>query len=77
MMSTFQQFVNVLADKWFKEINSNSMKKANICVQEDLSKLTLDIICKTAFGYDCNSIIDDSSQISRSFTTILQVAAVK
>ena len=76
-MPTFQHFVNVLVDKWSNKINSNSVKKANICIQEELNKLTLDIICKTAFGYDCNSMIDDDNQISKSFSNILQVAAVK
>ncbi|RDD44412.1 Cytochrome P450 4F1 [Trichoplax sp. H2] len=76
MMPMFQHFTDILAEKWRKEIDSKDQGKAVICVQDNLTKLTLDIICKSAFGYDCNALTDESVKISQCFNTVLQNLAV-
>ncbi|EDV27468.1 uncharacterized protein TRIADDRAFT_53194 [Trichoplax adhaerens] len=76
MMPMFQHFTDILAEKWRKEIDSKDQGKAVICVQDNLTKLTLDIICKSSFGYDCNALTDESVKISQCFNTVLQNLAV-
>ena len=71
MVPVFQSYGQTLIDFWQNEIDNCGGKQAALEVHKDLSRLTLDVICKCAFDFECNAISDENNPISTSFCKIL------
>ncbi|KAF9055322.1 cytochrome P450 [Hymenopellis radicata] len=62
-----QSFVDVLSAR-LKQDGSDVIHMYDL-----LSKVTLDILCETAFGYRSNSICDSSNELSVAYENILRI----
>ena len=70
MVSTFEKYSKQFATLWHQKIQEgakNDQKYVEIFVHDDLSRLTLDIICQCAFGYECNSMTNTNNKVADSF----------
>lgn len=71
MVSIFHNFSQELVNYWQSKIDNCSDNKATVEVQDDLSRVTLDIICKCAFDYDCNALLDPYNETSAAFSKVV------
>lgn len=71
MVPVFQNFGQALIDYWQNQIDDHGGKMVTLDVHNDLTRVTLDIICKCAFNYDCNSLADENNEVSVAFTKVL------
>ncbi|RDD40331.1 Cytochrome P450 4V2 [Trichoplax sp. H2] len=71
LVPTFQSFAEVLVNYWQNEIDEHGGSKATLDVHKDLSRITLDAICKSAFDYDCNALTDKNNEVSVAFAKVL------
>lgn len=66
------QSVNELVEKWEKKARA-SRNTAIQDVEEDMLRLTMDVIGRAAFGYDFNSTVQDEAPLYEPFHTILHL----
>ncbi|RDD40334.1 Cytochrome P450 4c21 [Trichoplax sp. H2] len=71
MAPVFQNFAQLLVNYWQNEIDERGDQKATLNVHQDFARITLDIICKCAFDYDCNSLTNENNQVSVAFRKII------
>jgi cytochrome P450 len=67
MIPVFDAMANRLVDYWMQSYESHA---SEIAAGEDLGRLTFDSICKTAFGFDMNSLHERSSPIVTHFQNL-------
>ncbi|KAG6857715.1 hypothetical protein H0H87_004131 [Tephrocybe sp. NHM501043] len=51
----------------------NSEEGTNLLMYEWMSKVTLDIICKTAFGYETNSLRDPHNELAEAYERLISM----
>ena len=72
MLPVFQTFSQALVDFWHNQIaKQDDGQDVTLDIHKDLSRTTLDIICKCAFDYDCRALEDQDNKVSAAFTNIL------
>lgn len=67
MVSTFEKYSEQFARLWHEKIEEGTKddhKYADVFAHDDLTRLTLDIICQCAFGYECNSMSNPEEAVS-------------
>ncbi|XP_066294285.1 cytochrome P450 4F12-like isoform X2 [Branchiostoma lanceolatum] len=74
MVKTFQEWTDVLVQYWKDKLEGTTATDGfvELQVQEDLGRLTLDIIGKCAFSYEFNSIREPDNFVSQTVTKLLQ-----
>ena len=70
MVPIILNFSEALADYWQNQIDEQG-PKASIDAHSDLSRASLDAICKCGFDYDCNSLTDSGNEVSTAFEKVL------
>lgn len=77
MIPIFQTFSQALVDYWKLQIADQSDQVAVLDIHKDLTRTTLDIICKCAFDYDCQALEDSNNKISAAFARVLGGLSLK
>ncbi|XP_078686903.1 uncharacterized protein LOC144919351 [Branchiostoma floridae x Branchiostoma belcheri] len=74
MVKTFQEWTEVLVQYWKDQLEGVATTDGfvELPVQDDLGRLTLDIIGKCAFSYEFNSIREPDKLVSQSVTKLLR-----
>ncbi|CAH1271280.1 CYP4F12 [Branchiostoma lanceolatum] len=74
MVKTFQEWTEVLVQYWNDKLEGTTTTDGfvELPVQEDLGRLTLDIIGKCAFSYEFNSIREPDNLVTQSVTKLLR-----
>ncbi|EDV26620.1 uncharacterized protein TRIADDRAFT_54815 [Trichoplax adhaerens] len=71
LVPIFHRFAQALVEYWQSRIDNCGGQEAILEVHEDLSRVTLDIICKSAFDYECNALEDPTNEASVAFAKVL------
>ncbi|XP_035685025.1 cytochrome P450 4F3-like [Branchiostoma floridae] len=74
MVKTFQQWTEVVVQYWNDKLEGTTTSDgfAELPVQDDIGRLTLDIIGECAFSYEFNSIREPDRLVNQSVTRLLQ-----
>ncbi|XP_035684428.1 cytochrome P450 4F4-like [Branchiostoma floridae] len=74
MVKTFQEWTEVLVQYWNDKLEGTTTTDefVELPVQDDMGRLTLDIIGKCAFSYEFNSIREPDNLVSQSVTKLLR-----
>ncbi|EDV27469.1 uncharacterized protein TRIADDRAFT_53196 [Trichoplax adhaerens] len=72
MVSVFESYTKEFIQFWqYKlEETKNSQTYTEVQAQDDLTRLTLDIICRCAFGYECNAVLNPDDEITKSLQSM-------
>jgi hypothetical protein len=62
---------------WTDELSSSPSEFCEIKAQKDLNHCTLDIIGQCAFGYNFDTVLSGDNQLTKAFTSIVQVTNLK
>ncbi|KZT23875.1 cytochrome P450 [Neolentinus lepideus HHB14362 ss-1] len=67
--------IEILIKKLKTEIveNAEQINQKEFLMYNWMSKVTLDIICRTAFGYDCNSLTNPDNELAVAYENLLEL----
>ncbi|XP_064616114.1 uncharacterized protein LOC135480257 [Liolophura sinensis] len=72
MIPTFEKHAKKLVKFWLAKMSAVSGKTVEVPAQNDIIRLTLDIICETGFDFPLNSVENETDEEARNVSALLR-----